>query len=214
MVDSRSELERWSGQTWGFRFDIAHPSPLKALRAAVPDIYGQGLENLSLFRLWPRRAHAVALLPVRVQLRQESGILEAALRPSFSTPTIRRPRRSVWPATRPPRSPQPAVPPACSHRGARWIRSGATKPRIGPSRPAPRETGSAPETALGTIPGAQSARTAEPAASTSAKPNREKSRMRIGYRMPSRWSHSCCTTRAWNPSTSRSIGSPCGVNPR
>ena len=30
----------------------------------------------------------------------------------------------------------------------------------------------------------------------SVKPKREKSRTRIGYRMPSRWSHSCCTTRA------------------
>ena len=32
-------------------------------------------------------------------------------------------------------------------------------------------------------------------------------------RRPIRWSHSCCTTRAWNPSTLRSIGCPCGSRP-
>ena len=35
--------------------------------------------------------------------------------------------------------------------------------------------------------------------------------MRIGYSVPIRWSHSCCTTRAWKPSASRSIGAPCWI---
>ncbi len=49
--------------------------------------------------------------------------------------------------------------------------------------------------------------------STSVKPNLLKSVIREGYRRPIRWSHSCCTTRAWNPSTLRSIGCPCGSRP-
>ncbi len=52
-----------------------------------------------------------------------------------------------------------------------------------------------------------------PGNSTEVKPKREKSRTRIGYSMPIRWSHSCCTTRAWKPSTVRSIGSPNGSKP-
>ncbi len=44
--------------------------------------------------------------------------------------------------------------------------------------------------------------------STSVKPKRVKSRTRIGYRMPCRWSHSCCTTRAWKPSATRSMRPP------
>ena len=35
-----------------------------------------------------------------------------------------------------------------------------------------------------------------PGNSTSVKPNCVKSRIRIGYSLPIRWSHSCCTTRA------------------
>ena len=31
--------------------------------------------------------------------------------------------------------------------------------------------------------------------------------------MPSRWSTSCCTTRAWKPSTVRSIGAPSESKP-
>ena len=46
----------------------------------------------------------------------------------------------------------------------------------------------------------------QPGNSTSVKPNWVKSRTRIGYSLPIRWSHSCCTTRAWKPSTVRSIG--------
>jgi len=49
--------------------------------------------------------------------------------------------------------------------------------------------------------------------SSSMNPNLRRSAIRSGYRIPSRWSHSCCTTRAWNPSTSRSIALPDGSNP-
>jgi len=52
-----------------------------------------------------------------------------------------------------------------------------------------------------------------PGNSASMKPNLLRSRMRIGYRMPSRWSHSCCTTRAWKPSTVRSKRLPCSSQP-
>ena len=42
----------------------------------------------------------------------------------------------------------------------------------------------------------QSSPSSWPGNSASVKPNWVKSRMRRGYRMPSRWSTSCCTTRA------------------
>ena len=48
-----------------------------------------------------------------------------------------------------------------------------------------------------------------PVAKASMKPNCRRSRMRIGYSTPNRWSTSCCTTREWKPSTSRSIATPC-----
>ena len=51
-------------------------------------------------------------------------------------------------------------------------------------------------------------------ASSSVKPNSEKSCIRIGYRMPSRWSYSCCTTPAWKPVTSRATGLPSQSTPR
>ncbi len=51
-------------------------------------------------------------------------------------------------------------------------------------------------------------------ASSSVKPNSEKSCIRIGYRMPSRWSYSCCTTPAWKPDTSRATGRPSQSTPR
>jgi len=42
----------------------------------------------------------------------------------------------------------------------------------------------------------QSSGSACPGNSASVKPNRVKSRIRRGYKIPSRWSTSCCTTRA------------------
>ena len=50
--------------------------------------------------------------------------------------------------------------------------------------------------------------------STLVNPSLLKSVIRVGYSRPIRWSHSCCTTRAWKPSASRSIGRPRGSNPR
>ena len=61
--------------------------------------------------------------------------------------------------------------------------------------------------------GRQSSDSSTPGNSTSVNPKRERSRIRIGYRMPARWSHSCWTTRAWKPSTSRRIARPAGSNP-
>lgn len=50
--------------------------------------------------------------------------------------------------------------------------------------------------------------------STLVNPSRVRSVIRVGYSRPIRWSHSCCTTRAWKPSASRASGRPCGSSPR
>jgi hypothetical protein len=50
--------------------------------------------------------------------------------------------------------------------------------------------------------------------STLVNPSRVRSVIRVGYSRPIRWSHSCCTTRAWKPSASRSSGRPWGSRPR
>jgi len=46
------------------------------------------------------------------------------------------------------------------------------------------------------LPGQSSAEASMPGNNTSVKPNWLESRIRIGYSLPIRWSHSCCTTRA------------------
>lgn len=82
----------------------------------------------------------------------------------------------------------------------------------------------APQVKAGKLPGgviplagaaaaSYSSSASSPGKSTSVKPNWVKSRTRIGYSLPTRWSHSCCTTRAWKPSASRSMRRPSASKP-
>jgi len=115
----------------------------------------------------------------------------------------------------------PGAPGSTAKPGMSWVKRRITANGYPPydSRKHGRRSGLCPRWDSPATPNAQgaapqsSAFGSNPGNSTSVKPNLPKSVIRDGYSRPIRWSHSCCTTLAWKPSTVRSMGCPCGSRP-